>query len=176
MRERCVKLLGSDCDEKKPFPYGTFAMNISKVAEVLPLLKRIDHVGIAVSDLDSAKDFYFRTFGLHVVHEESNEEQGIREAMIAIGDSESYIQLLAPLSQDSVIAKFLDKSGPGVQQIAYEVDDVVQVTDLLKTRGVRMVYEHPRRGTGGSLVNFAHPRDCGGVLIEFVQHTAQSRD
>lgn len=88
MRERCVKLLGSDCDEKKPFPYGTFAMNISKVAEVLPLLKRIDHVGIAVSDLDSAKDFYFRTFGLHVVHEESNEEQGIREAMIAIGDSE----------------------------------------------------------------------------------------
>ncbi len=88
------------------------------------LFTAIDHVGIAVPDLDEAIAYYRDTFGMQVVHEETNEEQGVREAMIAVGDSGSCIQLLAPLSPESTIAKFLDRSGPGVQQMAYRVTDV----------------------------------------------------
>jgi methylmalonyl-CoA/ethylmalonyl-CoA epimerase len=134
-----------------------------------PLLTRIDHVGIAVADLDAAKQFYESAFGLTVVHEEVNEEQGVREAMLAVGDSGSCLQLLAPLNADSTIAKFLDRSGPGIQQVAYGVDDVVAAADRLRQAGVRMLYDEPRTGTAGSLVNFAHPKDCGGVLVELVQ-------
>ena len=133
------------------------------------LLTRIDHVGIAVPDLDEAVAFYERAFGLTCTHVETNEEQGVREAMMAVGDSGGSIQLLAPLSPDSTIAKFLDRSGPGIQQIAYAVDDVVAASDALRERGVRMLYAEPKRGTAGSLVNFAHPKDCGGVLVELVQ-------
>ena len=133
------------------------------------LLTRIDHVGIAVADLDAAKEFYARAFGLEVVHEEVNEEQGVREAMLAVGDSGSCIQLLAPLTPESTIAKFLDKSGPGIQQVAYGVDDVEATAAALREAGVRVLYETARRGTAGSKVNFCHPKDCGGVLIELVQ-------
>lgn len=133
------------------------------------LLTRIDHVGIAVADLDAAIDFYGRAFGLSVVHEEVNEKQGVREAMLAVGDSGSCIQLLAPLTPESTIAKFLDRSGPGIQQIAYGVDDVEAATSALRAEGVRMLYEHAQVGTAGSLVNFCHPKDCGGVLVELVQ-------
>jgi len=133
------------------------------------LLTRIDHVGIAVPDLDAAIDFYGRAFGLAVVHEEINEEQGVREAMLAVGGSGSCIQLLAPLTPDSTIARFLDRSGPGIQQIAYGVDDIAAASAALRARGVRMLYDEPKRGTAGSLVNFAHPKDCGGVLVELVQ-------
>lgn len=133
------------------------------------LLTRIDHVGIAVADLDAAIDFYARAFGLSVVHEEVNEEQGVREAMLAVGGSGSCIQLLAPLTPESTIAKFLDRSGPGIQQVAYGVDDVAAASQALRDRGVRMLYDTPKRGTAGSLVNFAHPKDCGGVLVELVQ-------
>ena len=129
----------------------------------------IDHVGIAVTDLDEAKAFYQRAFGLQVVHEEVNEEQGVREAMLAVGDSGSCIQLLAPLTPQSTIAKFLERSGPGIQQVAYRVADVRAVAERLTAAGIRMLYPEPRRGTAGSLVNFAHPKDCGGVLIELVQ-------
>jgi methylmalonyl-CoA/ethylmalonyl-CoA epimerase len=137
------------------------------------LLTRIDHVGIAVADLDVAIDFYQRTFGLTMVHEEVNEEQGVREAMMAVGDSGSCIQLLAPLSPESTIAKFLDRSGPGIQQVAYAVDDVEATATVLRERGVRVLYEHARRGTAGSLVNFCHPKDCGGVLVELVQASTE---
>jgi len=134
----------------------------------------IDHVGIAVADLDEAKAFYQRAFGLQVVHEEVNEEQGVREAMLAVGDSGSCIQLLAPLSPQSTIARFLDRSGPGIQQVAYRVSDVRATAQRLSAAGVRMLYPEPRRGTAGSLVNFAHPKDCGGVLIELVQPSSQA--
>lgn len=133
------------------------------------LLTRIDHVGIAVADLDAAIDFYAQAFGLEVLHEEVNEEQGVREAMLGVGDSGSCIQLLAPLGPDSTIAKFLDRSGPGIQQIAYGVDDVEAAADALRAAGVRMLYDSAKRGTAGSLVNFCHPKDCGGVLVELVQ-------
>ena len=138
------------------------------------LLTRIDHVGIAVPDLDAAIDFYAKAFGLSVIHEEVNEEQGVREAMLGVGDSGSCIQLLAPLSPESTIAKFLDRSGPGIQQVAYGVDDVEAAADALRAAGVRMLYETAKRGTAGSKVNFCHPKDCGGVLVELVQASPDS--
>lgn len=132
----------------------------------------IDHVGIAVPDLDEAVAFYETTFGMKVAHTETNEEQGVREAMVAVGDSGSFIQLLAPLTPESTIAKFLDRSGPGLQQLAYRVVDVEQVSAILRERGVRLLYDAPRRGTSDSRINFVHPKDAGGVLVELVQPAA----
>jgi methylmalonyl-CoA/ethylmalonyl-CoA epimerase len=137
-----------------------------------PLFTHIDHVGIAVPDLDAAIAFYRDTYGMEMVHEEVNEEQGVREAMIAVGDSGSCIQLLAPLDESSTIAKFLDRSGPGVQQMAYRVTDLDAVCATLRERGVRLLYDVPKRGTSDSRVNFIHPKDAGGVLVELVQPAA----
>ncbi|MFV0257293.1 MAG: methylmalonyl-CoA epimerase [Acidimicrobiales bacterium] len=134
----------------------------------------IDHVGIAVPDLDEALAFYAENFDLRSVHEEVNEEQGVREAMLSVGDSGSCIQLLAPLRPDSPIGKFLDRSGPGIQQMAYRVDDLDQVCETLRDRGVRLLYEEPRRGTADSRINFIHPKDAGGVLVELVEPAAGS--
>jgi methylmalonyl-CoA/ethylmalonyl-CoA epimerase len=133
------------------------------------LFTRIDHVGIAVRDLDEAKAFYARSYGMQVVHEEVNEEQGVREAMLAVGDSGSCIQLLAPLREDSPIGKFLARSGEGIQQLAYGVDDIDAVCAALRERGLRLLYDEPKTGTAGSRVNFIHPKDAGGVLVELVQ-------
>ena len=130
---------------------------------------RIDHVGIAVHDLDEAIAFYREAFDLELVHEEINEEQGVREAMLAVGDSGSYVQLLAPLTEDSPIAKFLADRGEGVQQVAYAVADVDATCRKLRAKGMRLLYEQPRRGTAGSRVNFIHPKDAGGVLVELVE-------
>ncbi|MEV6629236.1 methylmalonyl-CoA epimerase [Actinoplanes sp. NPDC051470] len=139
----------------------------------LPLvgLLRIDHVGVAVPDLDEAVAFYAETFGLRCVHQETNEEQGVREAMLAVGDDPAAprLQLLAPARPDSAIAKFLDRGGPGLQQLAYTVRDVRASSEALRARGLRLLYDNPRRGTGGSLINFVHPKDAGGVLVELVQ-------
>jgi len=133
------------------------------------LFTAIDHVGIAVADLDAAKTFYRDTFGMETVHEETNEEMGVREAMVAVGDSGSFLQLLAPLNESSTIAKFLDRHGPGLQQLAFRVTDLESVTTILRDRGVRLLYDVGRRGTAGSLVNFVHPKDAGGVLVELVE-------
>jgi methylmalonyl-CoA/ethylmalonyl-CoA epimerase len=133
------------------------------------MLTRIDHVGLAVPDLDEAIAFYARTFDVHVVHEEVNEEQGVREAMLDVGGSGSCIQLLAPLSPESPIARFLDRSGPGVQQVAYGVDDIDAVSADLRAKGIRLLYDEARRGTAGSRVNFVHPKDAMGVLVELVE-------
>jgi methylmalonyl-CoA/ethylmalonyl-CoA epimerase len=137
------------------------------------LFTKIDHVGIAVPDLDEAIAFYRDTFGVVSVHQETNEEQGVREAMLAVGDGETRIQLLAPLSPESTIAKFIDRSGPGVQQVAYTVDDIEKVSEVLRGRGLRLLYDAPRRGTSDSRVNFIHPKDAGGVLVELVEPAAQ---
>jgi len=136
------------------------------------MLTRIDHVGIAVRDLDAAIAFYERVFEVRVVHQEVNEEQGVREAMLAVGDSGSCIQLLAPLRADSPIGRFLERSGEGIQQIAYGVDDVDAVSATLRERGVRLLYDEARRGTAGSRINFVHPKDAGGVLVELVEAAA----
>jgi len=136
------------------------------------LFTAIDHVGIAVPDLDDAITYYRDTFGLHVAHEETNEEQGVREAMLAVGESGSHIQLLAPLNAESTIAKFIDRSGPGMQQLAYRVTDVDAVSAILRERGVRLLYDAPKRGTSESRINFIHPKDAGGVLVELVEPAA----
>ncbi len=136
------------------------------------LFTAIDHVGIAVPDLDEAIAFYRDTFGMKVAHQETNEEQGVREAMIAVGDSGSMIQLLAPLNEESTIAKFLTRSGPGLQQLAYRVTDVDAVCEILRSRGVRLLYDAPKRGTASSRINFVHPKDAGGVLVELVEPAA----
>ncbi|MFW5468869.1 methylmalonyl-CoA epimerase [Knoellia sp. CPCC 206435] len=134
-----------------------------------PLFAAIDHVGVAVPDLDAAIAFYRDTYGMTLAHEEVNEEQGVREAMMAVGDSGSHVQLLAPLSRESTIAKFLDRSGPGVQQVAYRVEDIEAVSATLRGRGLRLLYDEPKRGTSDSRVNFIHPKDAGGILVELVQ-------
>jgi len=129
----------------------------------------IDHVGVAVPDLDEAIAFYADAFGMQVRHQETNEDQGIREAMVGVGGSDACIQLLAPIDETSTIAKFLDRSGPGLQQLAYRVTDVEKVSAVLRERGLRLLYDEPRRGTAGSRINFVHPKDAGGVLIELVE-------
>ncbi|HYH25745.1 MAG TPA: methylmalonyl-CoA epimerase [Blastococcus sp.] len=136
------------------------------------LFTTIDHVGIAVPDLDEAIAFYAQAFGVHSVHEETNEEQGVREAMLAVGNGDTRIQLLAPLTPESTIAKFIGRSGPGLQQLAFRVEDVEAVSATLRERGLRLLYDVPKRGTSDSRVNFIHPKDAGGVLVELVQPAA----
>ncbi len=138
------------------------------------LFTMIDHVGVAVPDLDVAIAFYTEKYGMRMLHEETNEEQGVREAMVAVGDSGSCIQLLAPLSETSTIAKFLERSGPGIQQMAFRVTDVEAVAAVLRSRGVRLLYDAAKRGTSDSRVNFIHPKDAGGVLVELVQPAADA--
>jgi methylmalonyl-CoA/ethylmalonyl-CoA epimerase len=139
------------------------------------LFTAIDHVGVAVPDLDEAIAFYRDTLGMTLLHTETNEEQGVHEAMMGVGPADaphSCVQLLAPLTPDSTIAKFLDRSGPGVQQVAYRVDDIEAVSATLRERGLRLLYDSPKRGTAGSRVNFIHPKDARGVLVEIVEPAA----
>ena len=139
------------------------------------LVTAIDHVGIAVADLDAAIAWYHDHLGMILVHEEVNDDQGIREAMLAargapVGTAQ--IQLLAPIDDSSTIAKFLDKRGPGIQQMAVRVSDLDSLCDRLRSQGVRLVYEAARRGTANSRINFIHPKDAGGVLVELVEPAA----
>lgn len=138
----------------------------------MTLFTYIDHVGVAVRDLDEAIAFYEEKFGMRLAHREINEEQGVAEAMMEVGDSTSCIQLLAPLDENSTIAKFIDRSGVGIQQMAYRVEDIDAVCATLTERGLRLLYAEPKRGTAGSRVNFIHPKDAGGVLVELVEPAA----
>lgn len=136
----------------------------------------IDHVGLAVPDLDAAIRFHTETLGWRLLHRERNEEQGVEEAMLGTGAQQpqsAQLQLLAPLTEDSAIAKFLDRSGAGIQQLAYRVTDVDRVSQLLRDRGLRLLYDAPRRGTADSRINFVHPKDTGGVLLELVEPARQ---
>lgn len=132
----------------------------------------IDHVGLAVPDLDEAIEFHTSVFGWRLLHRETNEEQGVEEAMIGTGEQlaqNAQIQLLAPLREDSAIGKFLTRNGPGMQQLAYRVTDLDQVSQILRDRGLRLLYDEPRRGTADSRINFVHPKDARGVLLELVE-------
>ena len=131
----------------------------------------VDHVGIAVPDLDAAVAFHTTILGGRLRHREVNADQGVEEAMIG-WDGGAQVQLLAPLTPESAIARFLDRSGPGLQQLAYRVGDIEAVSAELRTRGLRLLYDEPRRGTGGSRINFVHPKDAGGVLVELVEPAA----
>lgn len=131
----------------------------------------IDHVGIAVPDLDAAITLYTEVLGGRVEHRERNDDQLIEEAMIVFdeGSASARIQLIAPTGPESTIAKFLDRSGPGLQQMAVRVPDVEAAAAALRARGLRLLYDEPRRGTAGSRINFVHPKDASGVLLELVQ-------
>jgi methylmalonyl-CoA/ethylmalonyl-CoA epimerase len=136
------------------------------------LVTAVDHVGIAVPDLDVAIKWYHDYLGMIVLHEEVNEDQGIREAMLSVRGApkgSAQIQLMAALDETSTIAKFIDKRGPGIQQLAYRVSDLDMLSDRLREQGVRLLYDTPRRGTANSRINFIHPKDAGGVLVELVE-------
>lgn len=137
-----------------------------------PVVTAIDHVGIAVPDLDEAIAFYTGTFGLVVTAIEVSAEQGVREAMLrAPGDdgAGTAVQLLAPLTPDSPVGRFLARRGPGLQQLAYRVSDVDRMSAAVAARGGRMIFDEPRRGTANSRVQFFHPGSTGGVLVELVE-------
>jgi methylmalonyl-CoA/ethylmalonyl-CoA epimerase len=141
------------------------------------LVTGLDHVGIAVADLDAAIAWYHDHLGMIVLHEEVNGDQGIREAMLSVRGAprgSAQIQLMAPISDSSAIAKFLDKRGPGLQQLAYTVSNLDQLSERLEEQGVRLLYDVPRRGTAESRINFIHPKDAGGVLIELVEPANES--
>jgi methylmalonyl-CoA/ethylmalonyl-CoA epimerase len=140
----------------------------------LPLLTRIDHVGIACRDLDAAIGRYQATFGLEVVSLEVNSEQGVREAMLAVGGAlrPGYVQLLEPLGPDTPVGRFLTRRGEGLHHVGYGVDDIGQALDALGGRGLRLLDERPRHGSMGASIAFLHPADLGGVLTELVQAAA----
>ncbi len=141
------------------------------------LVTAIDHVGIAVPDLDVSIRWYHDHLGMIVLHEEVNEDQGVREAMLSVRGApvgSAQIQLLAPLDEKSTIAKFIDTRGPGLQQLAYRTSDIDTLSERLRAEGVRLLYDAPRRGTADSRINFIHPKDAGGVLIELVEPAAEA--
>jgi methylmalonyl-CoA/ethylmalonyl-CoA epimerase len=140
------------------------------------LVTAVDHVGIAVPDLDVAIKWYHDHLGMIVLHEEVNDDQGIREAMLTVRGApkgSTQVQLMSPLDDTSTIAKFIDKRGPGLQQFAYRVSDLDALSERLREDGVRLIYDTPRRGTANSRINFIHPKDSGGVLVELVEPAAE---
>ncbi len=157
---------------------------------MLPLLTRIDHVGIACRDLDAAIGLYTATFGLEVASLEVNEEQGVREAMLRVGGSSApagppgyvppggvlpggvlpgYVQLLEPLGPDTPVGKFLARRGEGLHHVGYGVSDVREALAAIGGTGLRLIDERPRHGSLGASIAFLHPADLGGVLTELVQ-------
>lgn len=131
------------------------------------MFKKIDHLGIAVENLDEAVRLYRDVLGLKYAGEETVAEQKVRTAFFPVG--ESSIELLEPTDPESPIAKFLDKRGPGIHHIALRVDDVAQAISALKAQGVRMIDEDPRTGAHGAKIAFIHPKSTPGVLIELCQ-------
>ncbi|MDO4685600.1 MAG: methylmalonyl-CoA epimerase [Corynebacterium sp.] len=132
----------------------------------------LDHVGIAVPDLDAAVEFYRANFGWVNHHQETNEEQGVVEAMIGpkhLTEHDGMIQLLAPLKEDSPIGKFLSKNGPGLQQMCLRTNNIDALSKHLTEQGTRLLYAEPKIGTGGARINFVHPKDAGGVLLEITE-------
>jgi methylmalonyl-CoA/ethylmalonyl-CoA epimerase len=127
----------------------------------------IDHVGIAVLDLDDAVERYRRTLGVEPTHREHMEDQGVDEVLFAVGDS--FIQLLGALGPDTPVGNFLAKRGPGVHHLAYRVDDVAAALTRLRDEGVSPIDDVPRRGSRDTLIAFVHPKDMEGVLVELVQ-------
>lgn len=140
----------------------------------LPGLLAVDHVGLAVPDLDAAIAFHTDVLGLVLLHREENADADVEEAMLGTTPegSGAQVQLLAPISPESPIARFLERSGPGLQQLAYRVRDVDEAAGVLRSRGLRLLYDAARTGTRGSRINFVHPHDAGGVLVELVEPAA----
>jgi methylmalonyl-CoA/ethylmalonyl-CoA epimerase len=141
----------------------------------LPGLLGLDHVGIAVPDLDAAISFYRDRLGMQVTHREDNLDQQVAEVMLTtseIAPLSNQLQLLMPLTESSVLNRFLMRRGAGLHHVAYAVSDVRSASTILRHCGVRVLYDAPRAGTRGSQINFVHPKDTGGVLLELVEHAA----
>ena len=131
------------------------------------LLTELDHVGIAVRDLDAAVDYYASAFGATVAHRERVESDGVEEALLAVADS--FIQLLTPTRDDSPVAKYLATKGEGLHHVGYRVDDCAVALQSVKDAGGRVIDEAPRPGSRGTTVAFIHPKTSFGTLIELVQ-------
>jgi len=130
-------------------------------------LTDIDHVGIAVSDLEASVTEYSRLLGIEPSHRERVDDQGVEEVLFAVGSS--YVQLLGALGPDTPVGVFLATRGPGLHHVAYRVDDIGSALTHLRARGARLIDEAPRAGSRGTLIAFVHPRAMGGVLVELVQ-------
>ena len=131
------------------------------------MFARVDHIGIAVEDLDAAIELYATTLGMELVHRERVEEQGVEAVLLDVG--ENHVELLAPLGPDTPVGKFLAKKGPGIHHVAYQTTDIEQTLAQLKAAGIRLIDETPRIGIRGSKVAFVHPGAVGAVLTEVVQ-------
>jgi methylmalonyl-CoA/ethylmalonyl-CoA epimerase len=138
------------------------------------MLLRIDHVGVACRSLEAAVERYVSVFGLAVVSEETNVEQGVREAMLATDSSGSYVQLLEPLAEDTPVGRFIARRGEGIHHIGYAVADVTAALAEIGGKDVRLLDSRPRHGSMGASIAFLHPGDLGGVLTELVQSFAAS--
>jgi methylmalonyl-CoA/ethylmalonyl-CoA epimerase len=131
------------------------------------MFKRIDHIGVAVEDLDSAIKLYERSFEMELVHRETVESQGVEAVLLDVG--EGHVELLAPLGPDTPVGKFLAKKGPGIHHVAYSVEDIDKALDQAKAIGLKLIDESPRTGIRGSRVAFVHPAATGSVLTEIVE-------
>ena len=131
------------------------------------MLSAIDHVGVAVEDLEAAVSLYQSRLGMAVVHRETVEEQGVEAVLLDVGDS--HIELLRPLSEDTAVGRFVAKRGPGLHHVAYRVENIERTLEDLAAAGLRMIDERPRQGIRNSRVAFVHPGGTGGVLTEIVQ-------
>ena len=138
-----------------------------RVVRLASVFGRIDHVGVAVADLDAAIALYERDYGMEVVHREVVAEQGVEAVLLDVG--ENHVELLRPLADDTPVGKFLAKKGPGLHHVAYQVDDIDAVLASLRDAGLRLIDEAPRTGIRSSQVAFLHPASTGGVLTEIVQ-------
>lgn len=135
------------------------------------MFARVDHIGVAVGDLDAALELYEGTYDMALAHRETVTEQGVEAVLLDVG--ENHVELLAPLGADTPVGKFLAKRGPGIHHVAYQVTDIDAVLATLKERGTRLIDETPRVGIRGSRVAFLHPAASGGVLTEIVEPATQ---
>jgi methylmalonyl-CoA/ethylmalonyl-CoA epimerase len=131
------------------------------------MFARIDHIGVAVEDLDAAIALYDDSLALELVHRETVEAQGVEAVLLDVG--ENHVELLRPLSPDTPVGKFLAKRGPGLHHVAYQTADIEATLEQLKGAGMRLIDESPRTGIRNSKVAFLHPASSGGVLTEIVQ-------
>jgi methylmalonyl-CoA/ethylmalonyl-CoA epimerase len=134
------------------------------------MLTEIDHVAIAVNDLDAAIDYYRRAYGVDVEHREVVDRDGVEEALLRVADS--YVQLLTPVREDSTVAKFLERKGEGLHHVGYRVDSCAAALDRLKAEGFQVIDEEPRPGSRGTTVAFVHPKGAFGTLVELVEEPA----
>jgi methylmalonyl-CoA/ethylmalonyl-CoA epimerase len=131
------------------------------------LFGRIDHIGVAVEDLDAAVSLYAERFDMREQHRETVEEQGVEAVLLEVG--EGHVELLRPLSDDTAVGKFIAKRGPGLHHVAYQTDDIDRTLGAVRDAGIDLIDQEPRVGIRGSRVAFLHPRSTGGVLTELVE-------